>query len=84
MNLVTTQDRERGRAGGANERVAGKGTPVAALRHPLAHGLGCHRHAQRQAIRDGFGHTEDVGDDVLSAEGEDPAGAESRLDLVTD
>src|ERR1700730_14178989 len=57
---------------------------MAALGNPIADGFGRHGDAKRQAVGDRLRQTEDVGDDVLAAEGEDRARAESRLDLVAD
>src|SRR5207237_3123694 len=53
------------------------------LGHSVADRLGGDGHAQWQAVGDRLREAEDVGHDVLAAEGERAAGPKTGLDLVT-
>src|SRR5438445_13762524 len=56
---------------------------MAPLRHALADRLRGDGHADGKAVSNRFGEAEDVGHDVLAAEGELAAGPKTGLDLVT-
>jgi hypothetical protein len=84
--VVPEHDVEGGFALSHGEGVAAEGVEVDAARHFFGDGVGGDDGGEREAVADGFGHDDDVGDDTIILEAPEvgAGAAEAGLDFIGD